>query len=875
MKITRDLLFQHHPCPLLFLEADGQTVKEVNPAFLAQIGQLPDNIPLTLESLFKKAANSNAGTGDTGFCYFTDRNGTRKLVELKTTPAENSDETSRLVAVREVSEALQAENKQLDNLNYRSLLESAPDAIIITDENGTINFCNRKMEALFGYREKELLGQPVERLIPESFHRQHLHKRRRYMRKPSMRPMGSNIDLYGVKKDGTELPVDIMLGPLQEEDGLSVLAIIRDISKHKRSQVKLTEEKVFVRLLHHLTVVSNQAKSVLEAMQQSIDEICSYMNWPVGHAYLPSDYDPRLFIPTDVWHLDSETKFESFYQITQKSGFRSGQGLIGRVIETGRPHWIADVHEDARFHRRGLDYSLPVRAGFALPVLVEDEVVGVLEFFSTEVMPSDALLLEKMATIGTQIGRVVERKKAESQLVRSETKFKLLFESASDAIFLMKGERFIDCNSRTLEIFGCSRDEILNEPPYRFSPEKQPDGQSSHQKAKEKINAALAGNPQSFEWKHSRLDGTLFDAEVSLNRISLQGELYVQAIVRDITERKQSERLVQQNMELFSQLFQNSPVGVAMLNEDNKVENINKSFEHIFGYTLKELKGRNIDRIIARDSLRNEASSISTRTYEGDSFQIETTRLRKDGTEVPVLIAGVPVIVEGKTIAIFGIYVDISERMRAEQKVRESLKEKEVMLAEIHHRVKNNLAVISGLLELQKYSAENPHVQRVMQDSQSRIHSMALVHEQLYQMEMFSELQLDDYVSVLFESISSTFEDPHTEIYITLKADPVKLTISQAVPCGLLLNELLTNVYKHAFPDQEEGRLTVQIEEKGGQVTLRVSDDGVGLPDNINFDHPSSLGLKLIQSLSRQLDADLHWETVNGTSFTVSFMLED
>jgi PAS domain S-box-containing protein len=184
---------------------------------------------------------------------------------------------------------------------------------------------------------------------------------------------------------------------------------------------------------------------------------------------------------------------------------------------------------------------------------------------------------------------VTESKKAEESLRDSEFKLRTLFNSASDAIFTMDNRTFIDCNPATLRIFQCTRDQIVGQTPYRYSPATQPDGRSSEESAMEKINAALAGKPQFFEWRHIRHDGTPFEAEVSLNRLDLNEEVYIQAMVRDISARKRAEG---ENRRLA--LVANTTTNMVVLADgEGKIEWVNPAFMRVTGYSLEEVAGKN------------------------------------------------------------------------------------------------------------------------------------------------------------------------------------------------------------------------------------------------------------------------------------------
>src|SRR5436190_12772891 len=218
---------------------------------------------------------------------------------------------------------------------------------------------------------------------------------------------------------------------------------------------------------------------------------------------------------------------------------------------------------------------------------------------------------------------------------------------------------------------------------------------------------------------------------------------------------------------------------------------------------------------------------------------------------------------------------DITDRRRAEELIQASLREKEALLREIHHRVKNNLQITSSLLRLQAGAIENGEARQAFAETQHRIRSMALVHEKLYQSTNLSRIDFGDYIRTLGDLLFKSFAADPSRIQLTVIGDEVLLSIDTAVPCGLIVNELLLNALKHAFPEGERGEIIVELADGGdGWCRLAVRDDGVGLPDDMSGDS-GTLGLQLVRGLVAQLDGRLAIERGRGgAGFTISFRKE-
>jgi len=300
---------------------------------------------------------------------------------------------------------------------FENLLESAPDAIVIVDDRGRIMIVNHQAEVLFGYNRAELLGQSVELLLPDHLRAGHVHHRTNYLSEPRTRPIGSGYTLNARRKDGSEFPTEVSLSPLQTENGLLITSVVRDVTERAQAEAALRRQTTFVELLQEVAVTANQASSVDAALQSALDQVCAHTGWPIGHVYLPSQNEDGLE-PIGLWHLDDPEPFIPFRKQTDVLRFAAGVGLVGRVLISKKPTWSVNPGDDPQFLRSATALENGIKAGFAFPVLVGTEVVAVLEFFSTEAAEPDQALLDVMAHVGTQLGRVVERTRSAEQLER-------------------------------------------------------------------------------------------------------------------------------------------------------------------------------------------------------------------------------------------------------------------------------------------------------------------------------------------------------------------------------------------------------------------------------------------------------------------------
>jgi two-component sensor histidine kinase len=223
-----------------------------------------------------------------------------------------------------------------------------------------------------------------------------------------------------------------------------------------------------------------------------------------------------------------------------------------------------------------------------------------------------------------------------------------------------------------------------------------------------------------------------------------------------------------------------------------------------------------------------------------------------------------------------GIVIDITARKHMEEQLEVSLREKEVLLKEIHHRVKNNLQIICSLLGLQSEGIHDPDLRELFHESERRIRAMALIHETLYQADDLARFDVAHYLRTLSTQLFRSYGVSDRRIALKIHVENLSLALDTAIPCGLVFNELLSNALKHAFLNEQTGEITITFEAiPAGHATLRVQDTGVGFPEGLDFRDTDSLGLQLVCALTKQLQGTIELERNGGTTFTLTFPLPD
>ena len=425
---------------------------------------------------------------------------------------------------------------------------------------------------------------------------------------------------------------------------------------------------------------------------------------------------------------------------------------------------------------------------------------------------------------------------------------------------------FLAVNNAAIDQYGYSRKEFLTLNALEIRPPEE------FEAAAKRIDEGGPGLDKIGVWKHRKKDGAVIDVEITAHDLEFEGRSARLVMCSDVTENLLTQEKIRESEERFRTTFHLSPDIMTITRiSDGVYLDVNDAFVRICGFNRDEVIGRSsMDlEIWAHPENRRELINLLKKT--GTIENIELPFRKKDGTIFSGL-ASWQVVTFEKEPHLLGFVKDITERKAMEAQLSRSLKEKEMLLKEIHHRVKNNLQAVAGLLNLQAELIKDKETLISFKENEARVLSMALIHEKLYQVEDPSRINMRDYVMTLVDRLVHFHSISPDQVKVSVRSAKVTLNLDTIIPVGLIINELVSNTLKYAFPDGKEGQIRVSLSErKDGALSLKVSDNGIGLPDEVDIGRSKSLGMLLVKSFVDGLSGTVKVDRRSGTGITITF----
>ncbi|TKJ42430.1 hypothetical protein CEE37_01745 [candidate division LCP-89 bacterium B3_LCP] len=478
---------------------------------------------------------------------------------------------------------------------------------------------------------------------------------------------------------------------------------------------------------------------------------------------------------------------------------------------------------------------------------------------------------QMIGTVGC--GRdVTAEKRAEEALRESEGKYQLIVEN-TDTGFVAIDEtgEVIDANEPYMRLIGVDHlEKIIGHSVLEWTaPEERENNATAVALCTEQ------GYIQDFETIYLNRDGIRKNILINAIVTTTPEGKHLHSLCRDITERKQADEELRESEIKYRSVVQTAGDAIIILDEDKTILSWNRGAEQVFGFLEKEVIGKSIVMMLPENQIDEYKSGIEGVETTGESKLLSTGMemmgVRKNGVEFPIDLS-LSAWKVGDKAHLTMIVRDISERKKTEADIRSSLKEKDVLLEEVHHRVKNNLQVISSLLNLQAKRTDDGLSSEVIRQSQDRIKTIALVHEKLYQSKDFTQINWSDYINTLVRNLRYSYRENPEDITLQLEVQDFSGDIDTAIPCALIVNELVTNSLKHGFAEGEKGIIHVSLRVADqGVISLVVGDNGGGLPEGFDITKSQSLGLQLVQTLIEQMDGTLKLYREHGTEFNIEF----
>ncbi|HQP49189.1 MAG TPA: PAS domain S-box protein [Spirochaetota bacterium] len=716
------------------------------------------------------------------------------------------------------------EESMLNPARFHHIFEGSTDGIVFLDAEAKIIACNSRYQLMLGYSREELVGKSIFSLTPSRWHE--WEQNEVIGKRLKNQGFSGPYEKEYIRKGGKVFPVEVNAYTLDEDmgDGARYWAAVRDITKHK-----ITEEALF------------ESESRSSILMETIVDIVFII-----------DLDGRFT------YVNSRVEDITGYQPGDLIGKHSSMFLVPEEREMGITYF-----RDGLAGKKVPMYEISLVCKNGTPITLEINISNIHN--------------QKGEVAGRMgVARdVTEKRMARDALRESEEKFRALAESTSTAIMMYQGDRWTYANPAAERICGYTEEELKQLYFWDFvHPDYRDLVRNTGKGRQEGVNEL-----QRYEFAILTKQGDVRQVELSGTATEFGGKLAGIITVIDITERKRVEGALKESEERLRALINSTPDIICFKDGDGRILEANESFLKLFdleavayqGKTDREL-ARSTDDVYGQSLLRGDETD--EKAWESGRIYIDEEEIQRIDRTVKVFeVIKVPLFNPDKSrkgLVVLGR--DISDRKKAEKEIKASLWEKETLLKEIHHRVKNNMQVISSLLGLQASKIENEKVSELFNESRYRVRSMALVHEKLYRSEHLSMVNFGEYIEDITKELQRVYEQDSGAITVVTEISNVFLGVDIAIPCGLIINELLSNSMKHAFADGMPGEIYIGFShQEDGHYRLVIRDNGPGLPPDVDFFNSRSLGLQLVNALTAQLQGQLFHNTGEGTEVVIVF----
>ncbi|MBI5681305.1 MAG: PAS domain S-box protein [Methanobacterium sp.] len=730
------------------------------------------------------------------------------------------------ITKRKLDETTLKESKK----KYKDLTELLPQIICESDKNGIITFCNPVTYELTGYSKEDFdKGLNISQMvIPEDKKRiKDNLKRIIHGENPTGR------EYTALKKDGSTFPINIYSSPIiQDGEFMGLRSLVIDITDIKNMELSLKKSK-------------KKYKALIKASPEAVI----------------------------VTNLDGIIDFVS-PKTLDLGGFKNFEDILGKsAFEFIAPEYRQKAISD--FHKT-LNQGLSKNAEYKILKSDGSEYIGNL---NASLIKNENDEIESVVCTLRDITKI---KKAEDAIKKSESYYRTIFENTGTATLIVDEDSTISLiNTEGEKLCGYKKEEVEGKISWKnFVLDDYIEKMEEYHHIR-RINPDLP--PRNYEFELVDKYGNIKDILLTVALIPQTKKSLVSLL--DITDKKQSRRALFESEKKYRQLVENAHEGIWSIDSEGITTFVNPRMAEMLNYNIEEIIGKPIFSFIETKDIETAKKYIK-RSADDIKGQNDIKFIKKDGSKIYTSIETSPILDEdGNTIGVLSLVADISKRKKTEKEIKASLKEKEILLKEIHHRVKNNLQIISSLLNLQTGYINDEDTLDVFKESQNRVKSMSMIHEKLYRSKSMVKIDFGEYVTDLTRNLFYNYKIDRSIIEYNTKIDNIFFDINTAIPCGLIINELVTNCLKHAFSDIEaqkslyepftptntKNEITIELTPLDDEFALTVADNGIGFPDNTNFRNTKSLGLQLVNNLVEQLDGTIKLDKTNGTKFRIIF----